>query len=80
MCWYVDDNKIIHVNPKVVNKLIEMIEGKMPQTRGDKKNFMGINIKFKGKKVEISMKKHIQKATDTLTDDITSNAVSTTTS
>ena len=35
-----------------------------------------MNIKFKDKKVKICMKKHIQKATDTFMDDITSNAAS----
>ena len=47
VCWYLGDNKIIHVNPKVVDKVIETIEGnfgKMPQTRGDKHNFLGMSI------------------------------------
>ena len=37
-----NDNKISHVDPKVVNKVIEKIEGKfgkMPQTRVEKHNF-----------------------------------------
>ena len=79
MCWYVDDNKISHVYPKVVNKVIETIKGKfgkMPQARVDEHNFMVMNIKFKDKKVKISMKKHIQKATDTFMYDITRNAAS----
>ena len=68
-----DDNKISHVDPKLVDKVIETIVRrfrKMPQTRGDKHKFLGMNIKFKDKKVKISMKKHIQKATDTFMDDI----------
>ena len=55
VCWYVDDNKISHVDPKVVNKIIETIErkfGNMPQTKGDEHNFLGMNMKFKGKKSE----------------------------
>ena len=83
VCWYVDDNKISHVDPKVVDKVIETIEekfGKMPQTRGDEHNFMGMNTKFKEKKVNISMKKHIQKAANTFMDDITRNAASPATS
>ena len=82
MCWYVEDKKISHVDPKVVNKAIETIEGKfggMPQTRGDEHDFLGMNIKFKDKKVKIIMKKHIQKATDTFMYEITRNAVSPTT-
>ena len=79
VCWYVDDNNIIHVEPKVVNKVIKMIEGKfgkMPQTRGDKHDFLGMNINLKDKKVKISMKKHIQKTTNTFMDDITRNVAS----
>ena len=79
LCWYMDGNKISHVDPKVVDKVIETIEekfGKMPQTKGGEHNFMGINIKFKDKKVKSSMKKHIQKATDAFIDSITRNAAS----
>ena len=69
-----DDNKISYVDPKVVDKLFETIGvkfGKMSQTRGDEHNFLDVNIKFKDKKVKISMKKHVQKATNTFMDDIT---------
>ena len=43
--WYVDDNKISHVNPKVVDDIIERIEskfGKMTKTRGDKRTIFWI--------------------------------------
>ena len=83
MCWYVDDNKIRHVEPKVVDKSIETIEGKfgkMPQTRGGEHDFLGMNIKFNDKKVKISTKKHIQRATNTFMDDIMRNAASPATS
>ena len=39
-----------------------------------------MNIKVKDKKVKISMKKHIHKATDTFMDEITRNAASPVTS
>ena len=29
VCWYVDDNKISHINPKVVDQVIEKIEAKV---------------------------------------------------
>ena len=83
VCCYVDDNKIRHVDPKVVDKVIDRIEGKfgkIPQTRGDEHNFLGTNIKFKDKKLKICMKKHIQKASGTFTDDITRNLASPATS
>ena len=60
--WYVDDNKISHMNPKVVDDVIGKIEskfGKMTKTRGDKHDFLGMNIHFKKGKIKISMKKHI---------------------
>ena len=66
----------------MVDKAIKTIEekfGNMPQTRGDKQDFLGMNIKFKENKVKIRMKKHIQKVTDTVMDDITRKAVSLTT-
>ena len=28
ICWYVDDNKISHVNPKVIDDVIKKIESK----------------------------------------------------
>ena len=52
----------------------------MPQARGDEHYFLGMNIKFKDKKVKIRMKKLIQKAADTFMDDITRNATSPATS
>jgi hypothetical protein len=75
--WYVDDNKISHMNPKVVDDVIRKIEskfGKMTKTRGDKHDFLGMNIHFKKGKIKISMKKHILKAIETFDEDITRNA------
>ena len=77
ICWYVDDNKISHADPKVINDIISKIEdkfGKMSKTMGDEHDFLGMNIKYKNKKVEISMKKHILKAINEFMDDITKNA------
>jgi hypothetical protein len=81
--WYVDDNKISHADPKVVDKVIKKIEskfGKMSQTRGDKHDFLGMNIHFKKNKIKISMKKHILKAMETFDEDITRNAATPATS
>ena len=78
-----DDKNIRHVDPKGVDKVIEKIEGtfgEMPQTRGDEQNFMGMDIKFKDNKMKISMKKNIQKETNTFMDDITRNSASPATS
>ena len=54
--WYVDDNKISHANPKLIDEVIAKIEGKfgkMSQTRGDKHDFLGMQIVFKDGKVQI---------------------------
>ena len=42
---YVDDNKIIHKNPKVVDDIIAAI-GKMTVCRGKKHVFVGMDIEF----------------------------------
>ena len=71
--WYVDDNKISHENPKVIDEVIEKIEskfGKMSQTRGDKHDFLGMQVIFKDGKVQISMKKHILKAIEIFGEEI----------
>ena len=77
ICWYVDDNKISHMDSKVIDDVIKQIEdkfGKMSQTRGDNHDFLGMNITFKKNKVSICMKKHVQKAIRTFADDIVKNA------
>ena len=59
ICWYVDDNKISHKSPAVVDKVIQCIEskfGKMSTTRGNVHEFLGMHIQFKDKKVKINMK------------------------
>ena len=47
ICWYVDDNKISHKDPKVVDWVIKAIEdkfGKMTVTRGNKYTFVGMDL------------------------------------
>ena len=77
VCWYVDDNKISHEDPNVIESVIKQIEnkfGKMTKTIGDEHDFLGMHIKYKNKKVEVSMKKHILKAINEFMDEITRNA------
>lgn len=48
--WYVEDNKISCVEPKVVTKIIARVEerfGKMTVTWGKKHVFLGMNICFR---------------------------------
>jgi hypothetical protein len=47
--WYVDDNKISHVDKNVVSMIIKKIEdrfGKMTVTRGKSHKFLGMNISY----------------------------------
>jgi hypothetical protein len=48
--WYIDNNKISHVNPHVVSPVICRIEeqlGSMTATRGKQYAFLGMNFLFK---------------------------------
>jgi len=83
ICWYVDDNKISHVNSKVVDDVIKQIEAKfvkMSQTSGEDHDFLGMNIRFKRGKVKVGMKKHILKAINNFSEDITRDAATPATS
>jgi len=49
IAWYVDDNKILHVSPKVVTRIVEAIEarfGKMTVVRGKQHLFLGMDILY----------------------------------
>ena len=61
--WYVDDNKISHVDSKVVDNVIAQIEakyGEMSTTRGKTHKFLGMDLEFLDGIVEIGMEKHIE--------------------
>jgi Reverse transcriptase (RNA-dependent DNA polymerase) len=78
--WYVDANKISHVDPKVVTNVIEKIEqkfGKMTVTRGNSHTFLGMNFTINDNKtVTISMKTYLQEAITESGIDITRQATS----
>ena len=63
IAWYVDDNKISHKDPKVVDWVIAEIEkehGKMTVTRGKKHTFIGMDIEYVGNgRVKITTKDYI---------------------
>ena len=64
VCWYVDDTKISHEDPKVVDKVIQQIEakfGKMTVTRGKRHTFVGMDIEFQADgTVALSMEEYIK--------------------
>ena len=67
ICWYVDGNKISHLNLHVLQKVIEKIEqkfGTMSKSFGNNHDFLGMKLEFGGGKVVVDMRKHVQKAID----------------
>ena len=67
VAWYVDDNKISHVDTSVVDRIIDAIEadfGEMTKTRGDMHSFLGMDIAFDrdDKSVSIGMKSYLKEA------------------
>ena len=77
--WYVDDNKISHVNSKVVDQIIAEIEkrfGKMTVKRGKEHVFVGMNISFIGdNKVKLTMKSYLEEAIQAFGEDVSAGAV-----
>ena len=72
--WYVDDNKLSHVDPEVVTDVLAQIEEKFPglvTTRGKEHTFLGMDIKYtKDKKVLINLKNHILEAIEAFGEDL----------
>jgi hypothetical protein len=66
IAWYVDDTKISHVNPNVVTRIIDTLEGhfgKMTVTRGREHVFLGMNIVYTDEHTaKITMKQYLQEA------------------
>ena len=63
--FYFDNNKISHRDPKVITQVIHEIETyfrKLTVNRGNKHDYLGMNIAFKNKKVEVKMKNQISEA------------------
>ena len=60
--WYVDDKKISHKDPRVVEWVIKELKKrfkKMTVTRGKEYNFVGMDITFRNNKTfEITMKEY----------------------
>jgi hypothetical protein len=66
IAWYVDDNKISHMDPDVVSDVVEQIEnrfGKMSVTRGKKHTFLGMNITYNDDRTaSILMREYLEEA------------------
>ena len=66
--WYVDDNKISHVEEEVVTGVLETLRehfGNITVSRGKEHNFLGTDIKIRNDGlIEMRMEDHIQEAID----------------
>jgi hypothetical protein len=66
--WYVDDNKISHVDKDVVTDILEKLKGHFGNitiSRGKKHNFLGTDIEIREDgMIEMTMIPHIQDAID----------------
>jgi hypothetical protein len=66
--WYVDDNKISHVDKNVVTDILEKLKGhfgNITVSRGKRHNFLGTDIYIRDDGlIEMSMSSHIQDAID----------------
>ena len=63
--FYVDNNTVSHKDPTVVTQVLDQISkyfGDLSITRGNKHDFLGMNIKIKNKKVYINMEHQVEEA------------------
>ena len=79
--WYVDDNKLSHIETTVVDQILGVIKkhfGELTTSRGNEHSFLGMNIKFDKEKqtVAINMKGQLQEAIDLYPDKIPDRVVS----
>lgn len=81
ICFYVDDNKISHVDVNIIKDVISELEkhfGPMTTTLGDEFNFIGMNICVNRelKTFSIEMKDMIKKAIDSFGEELDTDAAS----
>jgi hypothetical protein len=75
VAWYVDDNRISHVEQEVVDEIVGKIEERFPGLtveKGNAHSFLGIKIKYMDNgKVDINMREYIREAIDEFGEEIT---------
>ena len=63
--WYVDNNKSLHVDPKLVDALLENIKslfGEIKVTRGKKHILLGMTLSIVNRRLKINMKDQLLEA------------------
>ena len=77
--WYVDDNKVSHVNDEVNSMIVDAIEkhfGKLARTMGNKHTFLGMVIEMISKgKILVSTPQHVEEAIEGLGEEVHGTAV-----
>ena len=56
--WYLDDTKLSHMDPKIVNMILEKVTeqfGKLTTRRGNEHTFLEMKLKIKDKKIQVEM-------------------------
>ena len=77
ICWYVDDLKLSHVEPKEVTKMLEILNVKFKQmsiTRGSKHTYLGMNFEIKNKKVYMEMQSYLDECIMAFGESVVSSA------
>jgi hypothetical protein len=80
ICWYVDNNKLLHKDPKVVTMILDEIKkhfGELVISRGDKHDLLGMHVEMnqKDRTLEIQMKDQLQEAIDMFGKDNNNNKI-----
>ena len=73
VAWYVDDNKVSHMDSSVVTDVLNLIQskfGKLTITRGKKHEYLGMSIELGVKKFEVNMKQQILEAIEMFGEDL----------
>ena len=77
ICWHVDDNKISHEDPEVVDEVIEIIRTRVKDVtvkRGNKHTFVGIDFEINmDGTVSLDMVDYLKESIMTLGEPITKN-------
>ena len=72
--WYVDDNKLSHVDEEVVTDILQKVKshfGDIVITRGKEHSFLGMDITFTGDgTLEISTKDYVKEAVKQFSEDV----------
>ena len=66
IAWYVDDNKVSHVDNYVIDDIIKKVEERFPVltvTKGIVRTFLGMKIRYlNNTRISINIKKYITEA------------------